>query len=101
MTDIYQTSYCPLAKLCGLSCRRGIENLKVVYSKEIIPIKILMMTYKTPAKAGWQHIFVPSVAGLMIASELVRDIINGEMGIALYEMLNNHACRSAVHGVSI
>ncbi|MDD3693013.1 MAG: tRNA threonylcarbamoyladenosine dehydratase [Oscillospiraceae bacterium] len=81
VTDIYQTSYCPLAKIMRRELRRrGIENLKVVYSKEIIPIKNIDDDVQNTGKRQVGSIsFVPSVAGLMIAGELVRDIINGEM----------------------
>ena len=51
---------------------RGIEKLKVVYSKEE-PIKPNDGDYKTPASIS----FVPSVAGLIIAGEVIKDIING------------------------
>lgn len=81
VTDIYKTSVCPLAKVMRKELRtRGIKKLKVVYSKEE-PIKI-----KTNDKEKEQDInrkqtpgsisFVPSVAGLIIAGEVVKDIIS-------------------------
>lgn len=73
VTDIYKTSVCPLAKVIRKELRsRGIEKLKVVYSKEE-PIKPNDGDYKTPASIS----FVPSVAGLIIAGEVIKDIING------------------------
>ena len=73
VSDIYKTSVCPLAKVMRKELRsRGIEKLKVVYSKEE-PIKPNDGDYKTPASIS----FVPSVAGLIIAGEVVKDIING------------------------
>ena len=71
VTDIYKTSVCPLAKVMRKELRaRGIEKLKVVYSQEE-PVKIKDGDYKTPASIS----FVPSVAGLIIAGEVVKDII--------------------------
>lgn len=73
VTDIYKTSVCPLAKVMRKELRsRGIQKLKVVYSKEE-PIKPNDGDYKTPASIS----FVPSVAGLIIAGEVIKDIING------------------------
>lgn len=73
VADIYKTSVCPLAKVMRKELRsRGIQKLKVVYSKEE-PLKPNDGDYKTPASIS----FVPSVAGLIIAGEVVKDIING------------------------
>lgn len=70
VADIYKTSVCPLAKVMRKELRaRGIEKLKVVYSKEE-PIKPNDGDYKTPASIS----FVPSVAGLIIAGEVIKDI---------------------------
>ncbi|MCI9541374.1 MAG: tRNA threonylcarbamoyladenosine dehydratase [Lachnospiraceae bacterium] len=66
VADIYQTSVCPLAKVMRRELRkRGVESLKVVYSKEE-PVKI---NTSVPASTA----FVPSVAGMIIASEVVKD----------------------------
>ncbi len=78
VADIYETSVCPLAKVMRKELRkRGIPNLKVVYSKEE-PIKQMnyenMMETKTKKIPG-SISFVPSVAGLIIAGEVVKDII--------------------------
>ena len=73
VADIYKTSVCPLAKVMRKELRsRGIQKLKVVYSKEE-PIKPNDGAYKTPASIS----FVPSVAGLIIAGEVIKDVING------------------------
>ncbi|MBQ3145166.1 MAG: tRNA threonylcarbamoyladenosine dehydratase [Clostridia bacterium] len=73
VTDIYKTSVCPLAKVMRKELKqRGIKKLKVVYSKEE-PIKVKTNTiYKkqTPGSIS----FVPSVAGLIIAGEVIKDI---------------------------
>lgn len=67
-TDIYKTSVCPLARVMRRELRaRDVKSLKVVYSKEE-PKKGLG---RTPASCA----FVPSVAGLIIAGNVVRDII--------------------------
>ena len=69
IADIYKTSVCPLAKVMRKELKlRGIPNLKVVYSKEE-PIKQEVKT--TPASIA----FVPSVAGLIMAGEVIKDII--------------------------
>lgn len=75
ITDIYKTSVCPLAKVMRKELKsRGIKKLKVLYSKEE-PKKIHSINEserKVPASIS----FVPSVAGLIIAGEVVKDIIN-------------------------
>lgn len=86
VSDIYKTSVCPLAKVMRKELKkRNIKKLKVVYSKEE-PLKINkneknMNTIKNIDNTRSKHIpgsisFVPSVAGLIIASEVVKDIIN-------------------------
>ena len=71
ITDISKTSVCPLAKVMRKELRlRGIKKLKVLYSKEE-PIKIRK---EENCKAG-SISFVPSVAGLIIAGEVIKDII--------------------------
>lgn len=70
ITDLYKTSVCPLAKVMRKELKkRGIQNLKVLYSKEE-PIKHEMES-RTPASIS----FVPSVAGMIIAGEVIKDII--------------------------
>ena len=66
ITDINKTSVCPLAKVIRYELRqRGVKKLKVVYSKEEPIIKD-----ETLGSVS----FVPSVAGLLIASEVIKDI---------------------------
>lgn len=73
VTDIYKTSVCPLAKVMRKELRnRGIKHLKVIYSKEE-PIRVLPVEGKqVPGSIS----FVPSVAGLIIAGEVIKDIAN-------------------------
>lgn len=74
VTDIYKTSVCPLAKVMRKELKaRGIKKLKVVYSKEE-PIKIKKDETKQKQVPG-SISFVPSVAGLIISGEVVKDII--------------------------
>ena len=79
VTDIYKTSVCPLAKVMRRELKaRGIKKLKVVYSKEE-PIKITD-TQGIEIPEGKRQIpgsiaFVPSVVGLIIAGEVIKDII--------------------------
>ena len=96
VADIYQTSVCPLARVIRAECRkRGIRHLKVVYSTEP-PIRPL----EDPAISCRSHCicppgtrkctvrrdipgstaFVPSVAGLIMAGEVVRDLTGQAAG---------------------
>ena len=92
VTDIYKTSVCPLAKVMRKELRaRGIKKLKVVYSKEepIKPDNNSESSCKTNCicppdskrtcavrnQVPGSVSFVPSVAGLIIAGEIVKDII--------------------------
>lgn len=69
IADIYQTSVCPLARVMRRELRkRDIQELKVLYSKEE-PIPV---GNAVPGSVS----FVPSAAGLMIASEIIKDIID-------------------------
>ena len=73
VADIYQTSVCPLAKVMRRELKkRGVEKLKVVYSKEP-PRKQQQQGEGKPVPASVA--FVPSVAGMMIASEVVKDLL--------------------------
>ncbi len=70
VADIYETSVCPLAKVIRTECRkRGITSLRVVYSRET-PIKPPSRDVPIGSVA-----FVPSVAGMMIAGEVIKDLI--------------------------
>ena len=70
VADINKTSVCPLAKIIRKKAKElGIKRLKVVYSEEL-PIK------NESTNVLGSISFVPSVAGLIIASEVIRDIIN-------------------------
>lgn len=91
VTDIYKTSVCPLAKVMRYELkRRGIKKLKVVYSKEkpIPPIDDMSISCRqhcicppgTARKCTQRRqvpgstAFVPSVVGLIIAGEVIKDI---------------------------
>lgn len=70
VSDIYKTSVCPLARVMRRELKkRHIQHLKVVYSKEE-PIK----NEKNQSLPG-SNAFVPPSAGLLIASEVIKDII--------------------------
>lgn len=76
--DIYETSMCPLAKIMRKELRkRNIMDLKVVWSKER-PIKSILKKENTKKISPGSISFVPSVAGLIIASEVVKDILEEE-----------------------
>lgn len=93
VTDIYKTSICPLARTMRSELRkRGIDSLKVVYSREpaLKPIENEVDNCKNRCVCppGTERnctarrqipgsvSFVPSVAGLIIAGEVVKDIVN-------------------------
>ena len=91
VTDIYKTSVCPLARVMRYELkRRGIKKLKVVYSKEppMTPIDDMAISCRTncicppdTARKCTQRrqvpgstAFVPSVVGLIIAGEVIKDL---------------------------
>lgn len=93
VADIYKTSVCPLARTMRRELKkRGIDSLKVVYSKEepIRPIEDLEISCRKHCicPAGTErkctarrdipgsNAFVPSVVGLIIAGEVIKDLIN-------------------------
>ena len=78
VADIYKTSVCPLARVMRRLCKEnGIKRLKVVYSKEeaITPFEIsgneeVTSKRQTPGS----NAIVPAVCGLIIASEVLKDL---------------------------
>lgn len=67
IADIHKTSVCPLAKVIRKGLKdRGIKDVKVLYSREE-PVRTGL---RTPASVS----FVPSVAGLIIAGEVIKDL---------------------------
>ncbi len=75
VTDIYKTSVCPLARVMRTELKkRGIKKLKVLYSKEE-PIKIENVSEGNRRAVPASISFVPSVAGLIIAGEVIKDLI--------------------------
>lgn len=76
VADIYKTSVCPLARVMRRELKkRNIKSLKVVYSKEeaMTPKEILSDESKRVIPGSVA--FVPSVAGLIIAGEVIKDIV--------------------------
>ena len=83
VADIYKTSVCPLARVMRYELRkRGIKKLKVVYSKELPKEPLLTETAsETPSgkrQTPGSNSFVPPVAGLIIAGEVIKDLIGYE-----------------------
>ncbi len=77
VADITKTSVCPLARVMRRELKaRGIAHLKVVYSKE--PARVREEGMETKGTAGrpapGSVAFVPSVAGLILAGEVIKDI---------------------------
>jgi tRNA A37 threonylcarbamoyladenosine dehydratase len=86
VADIYKTKICPLAKVMRRELkRRGVKDLKVVYSEEIpirpiddMAISCMDAAHKCTEKRSipGSVAFVPSVAGLIIAGEVVKDLVH-------------------------
>lgn len=91
VADIYETSVCPLAKVMRKELsRRGVKSLKVVYSKEkpLTPIEDMEISCKqhcicppgtvrkctSRRQVPGSNAFVPSVVGLIIAGEVIKDL---------------------------
>lgn len=76
VTDVFKTKVCPLAKVMRTELRkRGVKKLKVVYSEEIpmVPNKgraVASQKRQTPGSIS----FVPPVAGMIIAGEVIKDL---------------------------
>ena len=85
VADVYDTSVCPLAKVMRKElARRGVKALKVVYSKEqpLTPIENVEADCKQQENTARRQIpgsvaFVPSVVGLIIAGEVIKDLTKG------------------------
>ena len=80
VADIYKTSVCPLARVMRRELKkRGVKRLKVVYSREeaLTPEGEIEQdaVHKKRATPG-SVAFVPAVAGLILAGEVVKDIVN-------------------------
>ena len=78
VADLYETDICPLAKVMRKECRkRGIDHLKVVYSREkpIAPQGPVQEETTRRSLPG-SIAFVPSVVGLIIGGEVIKDLIN-------------------------
>ena len=79
VADIFETSVCPLARIMKKDLRkRNIEKLKVVYSKEqpINTNDCAINQDNKKFKVKGSVSFVPSVAGLIIAGEVIKDIVS-------------------------
>lgn len=82
VADIYETSVCPLAKVMRRELsRRGVKQLKVVYSKEK-PLTPAGSEEKNDSKRQipGSTAFVPPVVGLIIAGEVIKDLTKGLIG---------------------
>lgn len=85
VSDIYKTSVCPLARVMRRELKkRHIKHCKVVYSKEkaIQPSQASLEKYVADSEENFTKksipgstAFVPSVAGLILASEVIKDLI--------------------------
>ena len=78
--DIYKTSICPLARVMRRELKqRGIKKLKTVYSKEIpLTPKESSEEISSKRQIPASNSFVPPVAGLIIAGEVIKDLIKEE-----------------------
>ncbi len=86
VTDLAKTTMCPLARIMRKEChKRGIDHVKVVYSQEeaLTPLDDNGNPLPAPAGSSRRSIpgstaFVPSAAGLIIAAEVVKDLISAK-----------------------
>ena len=75
VSDIYKTSVCPLARVMRYELKkRGVKKLKVVYSKEE-PIKPQTVDTNAGKHIPASAVFVPACAGMILAGEVVNDLI--------------------------
>ena len=103
VADIYETSICPLARVMRRECKkRGIDSLKVVYSKEkpIRPLEDMSISCRqhcicppgTARKCTERRdipgstAFVPSVVGLIIAGEIINDLAEIQSHLEEYDV---------------
>ena len=76
VADIYETRVCPLARVMRRELKkRGVTELKVVYSEEEPQKTLCEATDSQRRSIPGSVAFVPSVAGLMIAGEVVKDLV--------------------------
>ena len=91
VADIYSTSVCPLAAVIRRECRKsGVRRLKVVYSREeaVKPEFLPESDGETKKTPPASVSFVPSVCGLIIAGEVVKDICADEIARSFEERHN-------------
>ena len=77
VADLYETEICPLARIMRKECRkRGIDHLKVVYSKEepLTPTGPVEEDLNGRRSLPGSIAFVPSTCGLLIAAEVIKDL---------------------------
>lgn len=78
VADIYKTSVCPLAKVMRYELKkRGVKKLKAVYSKEE-PIKPNVQGEQFGRRIPASMVFVPAAAGMIIASEVIKDLMESD-----------------------
>ena len=87
VADISKTSVCPLARVMRKELgRRGIKHLKVVYSKELAltpaPAEEEADSLHTKRQTPGSNAFVPAVAGLILAGEVIKDLTGIQKGEA-------------------
>ncbi len=75
VTDLYKTQGCPLARVLRKELKaRNVKKLKVVYSEEE-PKKTVICDQSTGRHAPGSMVFVPACAGLILAREVVMDVV--------------------------
>ena len=76
VSDIYKTSVCPLARVMRTELKKhGIKKLKVVYSQEAPISREIGEMQKNGKRPPASCAFIPSVVGLIVASEVIKDLI--------------------------
>lgn len=80
VADIYKTSVCPLAKVMRRELKkRNIDHLKVVYSREEPLTPLVKIEEGKRRQLPGSMAFVPSAAGLIIAGEVIKDLMGGRV----------------------
>lgn len=80
VADIYKTSVCPLAKVMRRELKkRNIKHLKVVYSREEPLTPLVKIEEGKRRQLPGSMAFVPSAAGLIIAGEVIKDLMGGQV----------------------
>jgi tRNA A37 threonylcarbamoyladenosine dehydratase len=101
VTDIYDTTVCPLAKIMRKELKaRGVTGLKVVYSREPAMTPLSLSEKGSHRPVPGSTAFVPAVAGLLMAGEVVRSLA-GICGEAKGKQKQRQETEESIHRLTI